>query len=313
MKSKFVFLILLLGLDFYSQQITHKYDKRISFVFVDKSIGGEDIVFNSKDMSTPILSRTYQWQTESSVQFINFYYKYKNQMYKMQGVGTGKYLVANSNTIYQRGNGVHYFEKVKDSLFEYGSEKGLNKWVSEVEKGVKVEMYTKKMDDGINYSTPSIHFMSSYFGLAPSLDLGEKIIYTRINAFGKTSMSNYTKVEDIDESVCIDYDELNAYLDDKHNEFSSKRQKKIKLPVFCSVVGFSSQANAKTNELIEEFLGHICDFYTVWGSRVQKDEFKKIYLAEVDRIYKLYKNHKVLSLKQVEIFKSELLESFKEY
>lgn len=309
MKKPLLFLFFAFQL-FYSQQVSYQYDTRINFIFEEDSTKGTSIEFNSKDSKTPIISKTYLWKTEAASNSVSFHTMQNGQMYKMNGELIGdKYLNAGGYTTFARDNGVFYFKKIADELFEYKGYKDLEKSVAELENGVSVEIFTKKMNDGVDYSPATMNFMGEIYGLAPPLELGEFLIYSSLKTKNGDLMPISTTLEKIESEVFVDYEQIKAIVEDHYKEFYAKRDHD-NMPGFCYVTSPAEDAEERTQELIDEFLGEMCELDTVWIDKLKKGEFNAIYLGEMERKYQIYKNHKVLSSKQVEVFKRELLNYF---
>jgi hypothetical protein len=304
--KKLLFLFFTFQL-FYSQQVSYKYDTRINFIFEEDSTKGTSIEFNSKDSKTPIISKTYLWKTESASNSVSFHTMQNGQMYKMTGDLIGeRFLNSNGYTTFVRDNGVFYFKKITSELFEYKGYRDLEKSVADLENGVSVEIFTKKMNDGVNYSPATMNFMGEIYGIAPPLEQGEFLVYSSLTTKNGYLMPITTTLEKIVNEVFVDYEQIKAIIEDNYQEFSAKRDHD-NMPGFCYVTSPAEDAEEHTQELIDEFLDKMCELDMVWMNKLKKGEFNSIYLGEMERKYQLYKNHKVLSPKQLAIFKRELL------
>lgn len=306
MKNLLLFLFFTFQLS-NSQIVSYHYDTRINFIFEEDSTKGTSLEFNSKDLKTPVISKTYLTETESSKNSVSFHTMLNGQMYKMNGELIGdKYLNADGYTVFVKETGVYKFKKIADSLFDYKGFQNLEKSTAEMEDGASVEIFTKKMNNGINYSPATINFMGEIYGLAPPLILGEFVVYSAMKTRNGYFFPIFTSLENIKNEVSFDFEQINAVIEDKYEAYYNKK-KHDNSPVFCEVTSPVNDASERTGELIDEFFGTMCELDSVWNNSLKPGEFNKIYVNELERRYQLYKNHQVLPAKQLQIFKRELL------
>lgn len=306
MKKQLLFLLITFQL-LQSQQVSYAYDTRINFIFEEDNKKGTSLEFNSKDSKTPIIAKTYLWKTESSSNHVNFPFLHNGETYKMNGELVGnKYFNANGYATFTKESGDYSFKKVTDSLYDYNEFKDLEKIVAELENGTSIEVFTRKLNDGIDYSPATNSFIKDIYRVAPPLELGECVVYFALKTKKGYLFPIFTTVEKINDDVFFDNEQIKAVIEDNYRAFSEKRDDD-NAPGFCYVTSPAQDAEENTKEFIDEFLAHMCELDMIWKNKLKKGEYNSIYLGEMNRKYQLYKNHKVLSPKQVEIYKRELL------
>ena len=84
-----------------AQILKYHYDKEMTFLSEADSLSGISVRFNSKDKSVPVYSIDFDSEKRFIRNTINFYYPYRKNMYRMDGVlYNKKYVAANGFQTY---------------------------------------------------------------------------------------------------------------------------------------------------------------------------------------------------------------------
>lgn len=141
-KKKFILLLFIMTVSFYNAQIMkYHYDKEMTFLSEADSLSGVSVRFNSKDKSVPVYSIDFDSDKRFIRNTINFYYAYRKNMYRMDGVlYNKKYAAANGFTTFRAESPIRSFKKASDTLYDYKSFKNLEKRIAIDKDGTKIDL-----------------------------------------------------------------------------------------------------------------------------------------------------------------------------
>ena len=151
-----------------AQILKYHYDKEMLFLSEADNEAGISVRFNSKDKSVPVYSISYNSEKKYIRNTINFYYAYRKNIYRMDGVlYNKKYVSANGFRTYSASSPIRYFKKASDTLYDYKSYKNLEKRIATDKDGTKIELFVANLKDGIDYSEPALFYLSEHYGISP--------------------------------------------------------------------------------------------------------------------------------------------------
>lgn len=289
-----------------AQILKYHYDKEMIFLSEADNEAGISVRFNSKDKSVPVYSISYNSEKKYVRNTINFYYAYRKNIYRMDGVlYNKKYVSANGFRTYSASSPIRYFKKASDTLYDYKSYKNLEKRIATDKDGTKIELFVANLKDGIDYSEPALFYLSEHYGISPGLGKGEVVVYANYIFNNNYSSANFVQLSDINEDVYFNKEQIESLIDDKYNEFS-KNIMPVKNPAYCSVTSFGGNVDEKTREEIQSFLSEMCEYFELWSKYETNDQFKKYYDSEANRRVEIYKNNGELNEKQLKVYIDEL-------
>lgn len=304
-KNKFIFLLFLTIASFSDAQILkYHYDKEMTFLSEADSLSGVSVRFNSKDKSVPVYSIDFDSEKKFIRNTINFYYAYRKNMYRMDGVlYNKKYAAANGFTTYSAESPIRTFRKASDTLYDYRNFKDLEKRVSSHIYDLKIELFVANLHDGIDYSEPSLFYLSEHYGISPGLGKGEVVVYANY-IYMSYKTASFVKLKDIDEDIYFNKEQIEYLIDDKYKDFY-KKVETDEMPMYCSVTSFGNNVDERTTEELNDLLGNVCEYFTLWRKYENNDGLKKYYDAEVKRRVEIYKKNGNLNEKQLKIYIEE--------
>ncbi len=289
-----------------AQILKYHYDKEMTFLSEADSLSGISVRFNSKDKSVPVYSIGFNSDKKSIRNTVDFYYNYRKSMYRMDGLlFNKKYVSANGFRTYSASSPIRYFKKASDTLYDYRSYKNLEKRIATDKDGTKIELFVANLNDGIDYSEPALFYLSEHYGISPGLGKGEVVVYANYIFSNSNSSGNFVKLKDINQVMYFNTEQIEALIDDRYRSFM-ERSRPEKMPGYCSVTSFGKDVDERTTEELNDFLGHICDYYELWSRQENHENFKSYYDDEQERRTEIYKRIKNLNEKQLKIYTSEL-------
>jgi len=308
-KNKLILLLFVMTASLADAQILkYHYDKEMTFLSEADSLSGISVRFNSKDKSVPVYSIDFDSEKRFIRNTINFYYPYRKNMYRMDGVlYNKKYVAANGFQTYSAESPVRSFKKASDTLYDYRSFKNLEKRISVDKEGPRIEIFVANLKDQIDYAEPSLFFLSQHYGISPGLNKGEMVVYANYIFNEKNSAANFVKLKDIDETVYFNKEQIEYLIDDRYNDFYRKIETD-RQPVYCSVTASGKEVDEKTAEEIADFLSNMCEYFTIWRSNESNNNFRAYYDSEVRRRAAVYQKNGTLSEKQLKVYLTELNE-----
>ena len=266
-KKKIIVLIFTIIASFCNAQILkYHYDKEMTFLSEADSLSGTSVRFNSKDKSVPVYSIDFDSDKKSIRNTVDFYYSYRKNMYRMDGIlYNKKYVSANGFRTYSAESPIRYFKKASDTLYNHQSYKNLEKRIAKDKDGTKIELFVANLKDGIDYSEPSLFYLSEHYGISPGLGIGEIVVYANY-IFSNNSSGDFVKLKDINEDISFNKEQIEALIDDKYKAFMDKNDS-AKKPVYCSVTAFSKKVDEKTEEELQSFLSAMCEYFDLWSKQ----------------------------------------------
>jgi hypothetical protein len=216
-----------------------------------------------------------------------------------------KYAAANGFTTYSAESPVRYFKKASDSLYDYKGFNDLEKRVAADKDGTKIEIFVANLKDQIDYSEPALFYLSQHYGSSPGLEKGEVVVYANYIFNKNSSSASFVKLKDINEDIYFNKEQIEYLIEDKYRDFIKKTETD-EMPVFCSVTAFGKDVDEKTGDELNDFLGNVCEYFTLWRKNETNEGFKKYYDAEVKRRAEIYRKNGVLTQKQLKIYLDEL-------
>ena len=289
-----------------AQILKYHYDKEMIFLSEADSLSGISVRFNSKDKSVPVYSIDFDSEKKFIRNTMNFYYSYRKNMYKMDGIlYNKKYATANGFRTYSAESPVRTFRKASDTLYDYRTFKDLEKRVARDKDGTKIEIFVANLKDQIDYSEPALFYLSEHYGISPGLGKGEIVVYANYIFNKNSSSASFVKLKDINEDIYFNKEQIEYLIDDKYKDFYKKVETE-EMPMYCSVTSFGKNVDEKTREEINDLLGNVCEYFTLWRKYETNEEFKKYYNAEVNRRVEIYKKNGNLSEKQLKIYIEEV-------
>lgn len=306
-EKKIIVLIFTVIASFCNAQIQkYHYDKEMIFLSEADSLSGISVRFNSKDKSVPVYSIHYNSEKKSIRNTVDFYYPYRKNMYRMDGIlYNKKYVSANGFRIYSAESPIRYFKKASDTLYDYQSYKNLEKRIAQDKDETKIELFVAQLKDGIDYSEPALFYLSEHYGISPGLGKGELVVYTNFIFNKNSSAADFVKLKDINEDIYFNKEQIEALIDDRYKAFMDKIDSDKK-PIYCSVTSFSKKVDEKTEEELQSFLSAMCDYFDLWSKQETNEKFKQFYNAELARRIEIYRKNGSLDEKQLKVFIDEL-------
>ena len=288
-----------------AQILKYHYDKEMTFLSEADSLSGISVRFNSKDKSVPVYSIDFDSGKRFVRNTINFYYTYRKNMYRMDGVlFNKKFVAANGFTTYSAESPVRYFKKATETLYDYGSFKNLEKREAQDKDGTKIEIFVANLNDHTDYSEPALFYLSHHYGISPGLAKGEVVVYANY-IYNNTGSASFVKLKNINEDIYFNKEQIEYLIDDKYEAFSKKVETE-EMPMYCSVTVFEENADQQTTEEIKDLLGNICEYFTLWRKYETNDGFKKYFDAEIARRAAIYKTNGNLNENQLKVYTQEL-------
>lgn len=289
-----------------AQILKYHYDKEMTFLSEADSEAGISVRFNSKDKSVPVYSIEFNSEKKSVRNTINFYYSYRKNIYRMDGLlYNEKYVSANGFRTYSAESPIRYFKKASDTLYDYKSYKNLEKRIAEDEDGTKIELFIANLKDNVDYSEPALFYLSEHYGISPGLGKGEVVVYANYIFNKNNSAADYVKLKDINEDVFFNNEQIEALIDDRYRDFSIKAES-IKKPSYCSVTSFGNSVDEATREALNEFLSQMCEYIELSHLQENNQQFKTYFDSEIQRRSDIYRKNKNLDDKQLKVFTNEL-------
>lgn len=299
----FIFIVIS---NFSSGQILkYDYDKEMTFLSEADSLSGISVRFNSKDKSVPVYSIDFDSEKRFIRNTINFYYPYRKNMYRMDGVlYNKKYVSANGFQTYSAESPIRTFKKATDSLYDYKTFRDLEKRISTDKDGTKIEIFVANLKDEVDYSEPALFYLSQHYGISPGLGKGEVVVYANYIFNKNSSSASFVKLKDINEDIYFNKEQIEYLIDDKYKDFY-KKVETVEMPMYCSVRSFGKNVDEKTSEELNDLLGNVCEYFTLWRKYETNDGFKKYYDSEVKRRIDIYKKNEILNEEQLKIYIEE--------
>ncbi|MCD9854203.1 hypothetical protein LUD75_05780 [Epilithonimonas sp. JDS] len=305
--KKIILLLFVMTASFWEAQILkYHYDKEMTFLSEADSLSGISVRFNSEDQSVPVYSIDFDSEKRYIRNTINFYYSYRKNMYKMDGIlYNKKYAAANGFRTYSAESPVRTFKKATDTLYGYRTFKDLEKRIATDKDGTKIEIFVANLKDQIDYSEPALFYLSEHYGISPGLGKGEIVVYANYIFNKNSSSASFVKLKDINEDIYFKKEQIEYLIDDKYRDFYKKVETE-EMPMYCSVTSFGKDVDEKTGEEINDLLGNVCEYFTLWRNYETNEQFKKYYNAEVNRRVEIYKKNGNLSEKQLKVYIAEV-------
>lgn len=306
-KKKFILLLFIIIASFCDAQILkYHYDKEMTFLSEADSLSGVSVRFNSKDKSVPVYSIDFDSEKRFIRNTINFYYPYRKNMYRMDGVlYNKKYATANGFTTYSAESPIRTFKKASDTLYDYKGFKDLEKRIATDKEGTRIEIFVSDLNDQIDYSQPALFYLSHHYGSSPGLGKGEVVVYANYIFNKNSSSASFVKLKDIDEDIYFNKEQIEYLIDDKYNDFYKKTETD-EMPMYCTVTSYGNDVDERTTEELNDLLGNVCEYFTLWRNYETNDGFKNYYDIEVKRRVGIYKKNGNLNEKQLKIYIEEL-------
>ncbi|SDE74301.1 hypothetical protein SAMN05421825_0075 [Epilithonimonas hungarica] len=306
-KQKFILLIFIISISCYNAQtLKYHYDKEMTFLSETDNEAGISVKFNSKDKSVPVYSIEFNSEKKSIRNTINFYYAYRKNIYRMDGLlYNKKYVSGNGFRTYSAESPIRYFKKASDTLYEYQFYRDLEKRIATDKDGTKIELFVANLKDNIDYSEPALFYLSERYGISPGLGKGEIVVYANYRFNNNYSSGDFVKMKDIDEDIYFNKEQIESLIDDKYREFMTKTEPDRK-PIYCSVKAFGKNTDEKTTEELNDLLGNICEYYDLWNKKETIESFKTYFDSEVKRRVEIYKKNGTLNEKQLTTYLEEL-------
>jgi len=288
-----------------AQILKYHYDKEMIFLSEADSLSGISVRFNSKDKSIPVYSIEYNSEKRFIRNTINFYYAYRKNMYRMDGLlYNKKYASANGFTTYSAESPIRSFKKASDTLYDYRSFKDLEKRIAKDKDGTRIEIFVANLKDQTDYSEPALFYLSQHYGISPGLGKGEVVIYASYIFNKNNNAADFVKLTDINEDIYFNKEQIEYLIDDKYKDFY-KKVETDEMPMYCSVTSFGNNVDERTTEELNDLLGNVCEYFTLWRKYETNDSFKKYFDSEIKRRVDIYKNSASLNEKQLKIYIDE--------
>jgi len=283
----------------------YHYDKEMIFLSDADNESGISVRFNSKDKTVPVYSIGFNSEKKSIRNTVNFYYSYRKNIYRIDGVlYNEKYVVANGFRTYSAASPVRYFKKASDSLYNYKSYKNLEKRIAKDKDGTEIELFVSKLNDNIDYSEPALFFLSEHYGISPGLGKGEMVVYANYKFNAGSSAGDFAEIKDISRDLYLNKNQIEALIDDKYREFMQQSQPKK--PAYCSVTAFGKNVDDKTTEELNDFIAHMCEYYDLWSNQEKFENFNIYFEAEFKRRVDIYRKNGNMNDKQIKIYSEEI-------
>lgn len=291
---------------FKSPIVKYHYDKEMIFLSDADNESGISVRFNSKDKTVPVYSIGFNSKKESIRNTINFYYSYRKNIYRMDGVlYNEKYVAANGFRTFSAASPVRYFKKASDSLYNYKSYKNLEKRIAKDKDGTEIELFVAQLNNNIDYSEPALFYLSEHYGISPGLGKGELVVFANYKFNSISNTGDFVEIKDISADLYLNKNQIEALIDDRYREFMQQSQQ-AKTPVYCSVTAFSKNTDDKTTEELNDFIGHMCDYYDLWSNQEKFENFNSYFDTEHKRRVDIYRRNGNLNDKQIKIYSEEI-------
>lgn len=290
----------------HAQIVKYHYDKEMIFLSDVDNESGISVRFNSKDKTVPVYSIGFNSEKKSIRNTVNFYYSYRKNIYRMDGVlYNEKYVAANGFRTFSAASPVRYFKKVSDSLYNYKSYKNLEKRIANDKDGTEIELFVAQLNDNIDYSEPALFYLSEHYGISPGLGKGEMVVYANYKFNAGSSAGDFAEIKDISRDLYLNKNQIEALIDDKYREFMLQSQQ-AKTPAYCSVTVFGKNVDDKIAEELNDFIAHMCEYYDLWSNQEKFENFNTYFEAELKRRVDIYRRYGNLNDKQIKIYSEEI-------
>ncbi len=290
----------------HAQIVKYHYDKEMIFLSDVDNESGISVRFNSKDKTVPVYSIGFNSEKKSIRNTVNFYYSYRKNIYRMDGVlYNEKYVAANGFRTFSAASPVRYFKKVSDLLYNYKSYKNLEKRIAKDKDGTEIELFVAQFNDNIDYSEPALFFLSEHYGISPGLGKGEMVVYANYKFNAGSSAGDFAEIKDISRDLYLNKNQIEALIDDKYREFMLQSQQ-AKTPAYCSVTVFGKNVDDKIAAELNDFIAHMCEYYDLWSNQEKFENFNAYFETELERRIYIYKKSGYLNDKQIKIYSEEI-------
>ena len=284
----------------------YHYDKEMIFLSDAANESGISVRFNSKDKTVPVYSIGFNSKKESIRNTINFYYSYRKNIYRMDGIlYNEKYAAANGFRTFRAASPVRYFKKASDSLYNYKSYKNLEKRIAKDKHGTEIELFVAQLNDNIEYSEPAVFYLSEHYGISPGLGKGELVVFANYKFNSGSNAGDFVEIKDISTDLYLNKNQIEALIEDRYREFMQQSHQ-AKTPIYCSVTAFSKNTDDKTKEELNDFIGHMCDYYDLWSNQEKFENFNSYFDTEYKRRVDIYRRNGNLNDKQIKIYSEEI-------
>ena len=291
---------------FKSPIVKYHYDKEMIFFSDADNESGISVRFNSKDKTVPVYSIGFNSKKESIRNTVNFYYSYRKNIYRMDGVlYNEKYVAANGFRTFSAASPVRYFKKASDSLYNYKSYKNLEKRIAKDKDGTEIELFVAQLNNNIDYSEPALFYLSEHYGISPGLGKGELVVFANYKFNSGSYAGDFVEIKDISTDLYLNKNQIEALIEDRYREFMQQSHQ-AKTPVYCSVTAFSKNTDDKTKEELNDFIGHMCDYYDLWSNQEKFENFNSYFDTEYKRRVDIYSRNGNLNDKQIKIYSEEI-------
>ena len=306
-KKKTILLLFIITASFCNAQIQkYHYDKEMTFLSEADNEAGISVRFNSKDKSVPVYSISYNSEKKEIRNTINFYYAYRKNIYRMDGsLYNKKYVSGNGFRTYSAESPIRYFKKASDTLYEYQSFRDLEKRIATDKDGTEIELFVAQLNDNIDYSEPALFDLSEHYGISPGLGKGELVVFSNYKFNSGSNAGDFVEIKDISTDLYFNKNQIEALIDDRYREFMQQSEQ-AKTPVYCSVTAFSKNTDDKTKEELNDFIGHMCDYYDLWSNQEKFENFNSYFDTEHKRRVDIYRRNGNLNDKQIKIYSEEI-------
>ena len=291
---------------FKSQIVKYHYDKEMIFFSDADNESGISVRFNSKDKTVPVYSIGFNSKKKSIRNTVNFYYSYRKNIYRMDGVlYNEKYVAANGFRTFRAASPIRHFKKASDSLYNYKSYKNLEKRIAKDKDGTEIELFVAQLNNNIDYSEPALFYLSEHYGISPGLGKGELVVFATYKFNSGSYAGDFVEIKDISTDLYLNKNQIEALIDDRYREFMQQSHQ-AKTPVYCSVTAFSKNTDDKTKEELNDFIGHMCDYYDLWSNQEKFENFNSYFDTEYKRRVDIYSRNGNLNDKQIKIYSEEI-------
>ena len=216
-----------------------------------------------------------------------------------------KYVAANGFRTFRAASPIRYFKKASDSLYNYKSYKNLEKRIAKDKDGTEIELFVAQLNDNIDYSEPALFYLSEHYGISPGLGKGELVVFANYKFNSGSYAGDFVEIKDISTDLYLNKNQIEALIDDRYREFMQQSHQ-AKTPVYCSVTAFSKNTDDKTKEELNDFIGHMCDYYDLWSNQEKFENFNSYFDTEYKRRVDIYSRNGNLNDKQIKIYSEEI-------
>ena len=216
-----------------------------------------------------------------------------------------KYVAANGYRTFSAASPVRHFKKASDSLYNYKSYKNLEKRIAKDKDGTEIELFVAQLNDNIDYSEPALFYLSEHYGISPGLGKGELVVFATYKFNSGSYAGDFVEIKDISTDLYLNKNQIEALIDDRYREFMQQSHQ-AKTPVYCSVTAFSKNTDDKTKEELNDFIGHMCDYYDLWSNQEKFENFNIYFDTEHKRRVDIYRRNGNLNDKQIKIYSEEI-------